>query len=79
MVFDVSEWEQGVWRVKPPEAGDNMVILQNCFVSRLNLGCFYVPDKKLLFTAWYISNVQETVFLQLHVVSQNTQSSISSF
>jgi len=37
-VFDVSEWEHGVLRAMPPpppEAGDSMVILQNCFVSQL--------------------------------------------
>ena len=56
-------------------------------VSRLNLGCFFEPAKKILFKGWYISNVRETGFSKLnqclntcfnllitmYVVSQNTQ------
>ena len=41
-----------------------MVILQNCFVSGLNLGYFFEPDKQL-FKAWYISKVRETASSKL--------------
>ena len=53
--------------MKATEAGDNMVISQKCFVSRLNLDCFSEPDKKItFFKGWYISNVQETAFSKLN-------------
>ena len=54
---------RGSWEWSPHlphwEAGDSSV-------SRLNLGCFFQPNKKKLFKGWCISNVCETGFSKLN-------------
>ena len=42
-VFDVLSIRAGYLdgEAPPPEAVDSVMILQNCFVIRLNLGCFF--------------------------------------
>jgi len=63
--FLMSQSESRDLESEAPRSWRSMVILQNCFVIRLNPSCISELDKKILFTGWYISNVQETIVLPL--------------